>query len=32
MPCGAIGGVVYWFMRENDPGETGELEEMASTQ
>ena len=29
---GAIGGVIYWFMRENDPGETGELEEMASTQ
>lgn len=27
---GALGGIVYWLLRERDPGEAGELEEMAT--
>ena len=27
---GAIGGAVYWFMRQRDPGIQGELQEMAT--
>jgi MIP family channel proteins len=29
---GALGGIVYWFMRERDPGDMGALEEMASVE
>lgn len=29
---GALGGLIYWFMRERDPGDMGALEEMASTE